>query len=156
MAKRIELDLADEAATDRLAAELAGVARVGDVVALRGELGCGKTAFARAFIRARAERPEEVPSPTFTLVQTYDLDNGAVYHFDLYRLNAVDEALELGIEEAFADGLSLIEWPERLGGFLPEKRIDVILAYAAKPEARHLTIIGHGDWPERLKEVGFD
>ncbi|OHC74725.1 MAG: tRNA (adenosine(37)-N6)-threonylcarbamoyltransferase complex ATPase subunit type 1 TsaE [Rhodospirillales bacterium RIFCSPLOWO2_12_FULL_58_28] len=153
MTDHIELDLTDEAATDRLAVWLAGMARVGDVIALRGELGCGKTAFARAFIRARAKRQEEVPSPTFTLLQTYDLDGGMVHHFDLYRLNAAEEALELGIEEAFAEGISLIEWPERLGGFLPKVRLDVALAYAEKPEARHLTLTGYGDWPDRLKEL---
>lgn len=149
----IQLDLPDEAATVRLAVALAAVARSGDVFALDGDLGTGKTVFARAFINARAgqNEDEEVPSPTFTLLQSYELENGAVHHFDLYRLNAPDEALELGIEEAFSSGISLIEWPERLGEWLlPRDRLDVSLSYVGNPEARRATLGGHGDWPERL------
>src|SRR5271157_2974950 len=102
----------DEAATKALAARLAAIACVGDVVALSGELGVGKTAFARAFIRARCGADEEVPSPTFTLSQVYDGGGSAIWHFDLYRLAAAEEAWELGIEEAFSCGISLIEWPD--------------------------------------------
>jgi tRNA threonylcarbamoyladenosine biosynthesis protein TsaE len=105
------LDLPDEAATESLARRLAGVARPGDVIALWGGLGAGKTAFARAFVRAAGDPAEEVPSPTFTLVQTYALAAGPCWHFDLYRLQAPDEVWELGIEEAFAGGIVLIEWP---------------------------------------------
>src|SRR6266700_1981101 len=114
----IVIDLPDEAATAALAARIASLARPGDVIALKGELGAGKTSFARAFIRARNGR-EAVPSPTFTLVQTYELPGGAVWHFDLYRLHSPEEAWELGIEEAFHAGIALIEWPERLGSLLP-------------------------------------
>src|SRR5689334_8960174 len=97
----IVIDLPDESATAMLAARTAGVARPADIIALKGELGAGKTAFARAFIRARGGA-DEVPSPTFTLVQVYDLDPTAIWHFDLYRLRAPEEAWELGIEDAFA------------------------------------------------------
>src|SRR4051812_29949378 len=107
-----ETVLPDEAATAALAGRLAPLAARGDVVALTGALGAGKTSFARGFIAARAGRPIEVPSPTFTLVQTYDLPSGPIWHFDLYRLERPDDAIELGIDEAFADGISLIEWPE--------------------------------------------
>src|SRR5579871_3208575 len=116
---RFETALPDPTATARLAAGVAPLARIGDVVALHGALGSGKTSFARAFVAARAGRVIEVPSPTFTLVQTYDLPNGPVWHFDLYRLERPDDAIELGIDEAFADAISLIEWPERLGALLP-------------------------------------
>ena len=148
----IEKDLPDLSATEGLAASLAPLARVGDVVALRGELGAGKTVFARAFIHARGGT-EEVPSPTFTLVQVYELAEGPVYHFDLYRIADPGEVYELGIEEAFADGITLIEWPEHLGGLLPPERLDVALAMGADEDARRVTVHGHGDWAERLREV---
>src|SRR6516162_7945065 len=91
------LDLPDEAATAAFAARVSAVAEIGDVIALKGDLGTGKTSFARAFIRARGA-VEEVPSPTFTLVQIYELAETAIWHFDLYRLKSAEEAWELGIE----------------------------------------------------------
>ncbi len=153
--KPILIDLPDETATAGLAVKLASAARVGDVLALGGELGTGKTVFARAFIQARAKAPEEVPSPTFTLLQTYDLDGGMVYHFDLYRLNAPEEALELGVEEAFAHGIALIEWPERLGPLLPEGRLGVTFAYAQTADSRRAALSPAGSWPGRLREAGL-
>ncbi|MGQ0675034.1 MAG: tRNA (adenosine(37)-N6)-threonylcarbamoyltransferase complex ATPase subunit type 1 TsaE [Rhodospirillales bacterium] len=149
--------LADLSATRRLAAELASLARPGDVIALSGPLGVGKTEFARAFIRALARRhgapePAEVPSPTFTLVQTYDLGAAEVWHFDLYRLERPEDAAELGLDEALAGGVTLIEWPERLGGQLPRDRLDLALAYAGqdKPGARSAVLTGCGSWRARL------
>jgi tRNA threonylcarbamoyladenosine biosynthesis protein TsaE len=124
------VELADERATLALGARLAGEAGQGDVFALGGDLGTGKTTLARGFIRALTEPDEEVPSPTFTLVQTYDTEKGTIWHFDLYRLKDPEEAWELGIEEAFAEGISLIEWPERLGALLPARRRDVTLEIA--------------------------
>src|SRR6201999_3095288 len=114
-------DLADEASTAMFAASLARLARPGDIITLKGELGAGKTSFARAFIRARGDAPE-VPSPTFTLVQVYDFPEGAIWHFDGYRLRDPEEAWELGIEEAFDRGISLIEWPECFGSLIPARR----------------------------------
>jgi tRNA threonylcarbamoyladenosine biosynthesis protein TsaE len=145
----ITINLPDEAATAALAGRLAGLARPGDVIALQGELGAGKTYLARAFIRARGG-DEAVPSPTFTLVQTYDLPDGAVWHFDLYRLRAAEEAWELGIEDAFRDGISLIEWPERLGILLPLRRLLVALDFAEVRAARRAMLSGDGDWVARL------
>ena len=103
-----------EAATHDLAGRIAGLARPGDAILLEGGLGSGKTSFARGFLRALGIA-EEVPSPTFTLLQVYDTANGPVWHFDLYRLKRPDEALELGLEEGRAEAILLIEWPERLG-----------------------------------------
>jgi tRNA threonylcarbamoyladenosine biosynthesis protein TsaE len=143
----VERVLADEAATARLAAEVAARARPGDVIALAGPLGAGKTAFARAFIHALGGE-EEVPSPTFTLVQTYPLGSATVWHFDLFRLEAAAEVWELGIEEAFADGISLIEWPERLAGLLPDDRLEVILSIAEP--GRRARLVGRGSWAGRL------
>ncbi|MFI4988427.1 MAG: tRNA (adenosine(37)-N6)-threonylcarbamoyltransferase complex ATPase subunit type 1 TsaE [Alphaproteobacteria bacterium] len=149
-AGRCEMPLADLAATGRLAAALARLVAPRDVLALSGPLGVGKTAFARAFIAALGGE-EEVPSPTFTLVQLYELPPLKLYHFDLYRLVRPEDAYELGIEEAFAEGISLIEWPERLGALLPAERLDVAFAFAAEPEARQVRLTGHGGWPVRLE-----
>ncbi len=151
----IDLDLPDGAATAGLARILAGLVRRRDVLALSGELGTGKTVLARAFIAALGEAPVEVPSPTFTLVQTYDLAVGAVHHFDLFRLNGPEETLELDIDEAFAGGISLIEWPDRLGEYLPAERLEVGLAFAGDEGARHATLRGHGGWERRLREAGL-
>ena len=145
------VDLPDEAATAALAAAIASRARAGDVIALKGELGAGKTTFARAFILARGGG-EEVPSPTFTLVQLYDLDP-AIWHFDLYRLDQPGEAWELGIEEAFVSGISLIEWPERLGTLLPRRRLLITLDFADRPQARRAAFDAGGEWQARLREV---
>jgi tRNA threonylcarbamoyladenosine biosynthesis protein TsaE len=144
--------MADEAATCRLAAALSAFARPGDVFALSGELGAGKTVFARAFLRALSVA-EDVPSPTFTLVQTYDTDAGAVYHFDMYRLEHAEDAFELSVEEAFSDAVSLVEWPDRLGALLPAGRLDIAFAYGASETRRRITLTCHGGWPERLEHA---
>jgi tRNA threonylcarbamoyladenosine biosynthesis protein TsaE len=143
------VDLSDETATAAFAARLAALAVSGDVIALSGELGAGKTSFARAFIRARGG-DEAVPSPTFTLVQLYELPGAAVWHFDLYRLRHAEEAWELGIEDAFRDGISLIEWPERLGFLLPARRLGIALEFGATPTARRATLTADGAWAARL------
>lgn len=151
-ARRIAL--ADEPATAALARRLAAVARPGDVIALQGGLGVGKTSFARAFLRARAgDETLEVPSPTFTLVQTYDLPGGAVWHMDLYRLKRPEEAWELGIEEAFGSAILLIEWPENLGALLPEEHLALRLEMGAGEGARVAVLTPSPAWHARLAEV---
>jgi tRNA threonylcarbamoyladenosine biosynthesis protein TsaE len=149
------LDLPDEAATAAFAGRVSALAGVGDVIALKGELGAGKTSFARAFIRARGCE-EEVPSPTFTLVQIYELAGAAIWHFDLYRLKSAEEAWGLGIEDGFIQGISLIEWPERLGSLLPRHRLEITFHYGDRPEARRAVLDGGGDWPERLARIIAD
>jgi tRNA threonylcarbamoyladenosine biosynthesis protein TsaE len=149
-------DLPDEAATAALAARIAALAAPGDVVALTGDLGVGKTSFARAFIRARGDAEEEVPSPTFTLVQVYEAGGAAIWHFDLYRLSAAEEAWELGIEEAFTSGISLIEWPERLGSLLPQRRLEISLAFGERTQARQAVLTGGAEWRARLAEIAAD
>ena len=149
--------LADEASTTRLAARLAALARPGDVLALSGGLGAGKTTFARAFLRARAGDPAlEVPSPTFTLVQAYDLPGGAVWHLDLYRLSDPSEVWELGIEEALADAILLVEWPERMGPLLPEGSLWIELAPGAGAGARVAAIDAPEAWKGRLAALPAD
>ncbi len=145
----IVIELQDEAATAAFAARLAGLARAGDVIALTGELGAGKTSFARAFIHALGHH-EDVPSPTFTLVQTYDIGATPVWHFDAYRLRDPDEAWELGIEDAFRDGVSLIEWPERLGMLIPPRRLEIALMPGASPDSRRAVLDPGGDWAARF------
>ena len=144
-AARVEA-LPDPRATEALAAGLAGLLRPGDVVALTGELGAGKTVFARALIRRLARNAGadagEVPSPTYTLVQPYELPGLTAYHFDLYRLSAADEALELGIEDAFADGISVIEWAERIAPLLPARCFRVRLDFGAGETERVASLSG--------------
>jgi len=153
---RRALRLPDIDATGRLAAALAACARPRDMLALHGDLGAGKTTFARAFIRARASAAgiavDEVPSPTFTLVQIYELPGGDVWHFDLYRLSGPEEVFELGLEEALAEGIALVEWPERIGALLSADRLDVVLSIAAG-ETREAELRGHGSWAERVEGI---
>ncbi len=143
----LTLSLATEAETSDLGARLAAVVRPGDVIALLGDLGAGKSTLARALIQALAGPDTEVPSPTFTLVQTYATPGLAVWHFDLYRLEDPGEARELGLEEA-AEGLSVIEWPERLGRDLPHTRLEVRLSFEGTGRIAHLTDCD--DWSTRL------
>lgn len=153
MSTTLTLDLPDEAATQALGARLARLARPGDVILLFGTLGTGKSTLARAFIRALTSPDEEVPSPTFTLVQAYETETADIWHFDLYRLDKPEDAYELGIEDAFLDGVSLIEWPERLGGLAPRRRLDLSLETGGAETARRATLISHGQWDDRLKDL---
>ena len=153
--ERRELSLPDPAATAALARRIAGLARAGDVIGLGGDLGVGKTTFARFFIAARGAR-EEVPSPTFNLVQTYELTTAAIWHFDLYRVESPAELRELGLEDAFAEGISLVEWPERLGPLMPADNLELRLVMDNGPEARHARLEAHGSWCARLDAAAGD
>jgi tRNA threonylcarbamoyladenosine biosynthesis protein TsaE len=154
-AAALSLELASESATAALAARVARLAAAGDVIALRGELGSGKTTFARGFIRARGRLDEEVPSPTFTLVEVYEFPDGAppVWHFDLYRLDKSEDAYELGFEEALGAAILLIEWPERLGPLLPRERLDVALAAGASTDRRRVQLRASPAWARRLQAL---
>jgi tRNA threonylcarbamoyladenosine biosynthesis protein TsaE len=147
------VDLPDEGVTAALAARISALSAPADVIALKGDLGTGKTTFARAFIRALGNRDEDVPSPTFTLVQVYELDRTAIWHFDLYRLRSPEEAWELGIEDAFSAGISLIEWPERLGPLLPGRRLEITLAFGALSGARQAVLDPGRGWEARLTAI---
>lgn len=156
MARTLTIPLPGLDATRALAAALAGLVRPGDVVALTGDLGAGKTAFARGLIQALLGPDEEVPSPTFTLVQTYDTRPGTIWHFDLYRLTNPQDIVELGWDEARA-GIILVEWPDRLGPLLPDDRLDVVLDWApesaAEPDRRLARLAAGGSWEERLDRL---
>lgn len=123
---RAEMALPDMDATLALAGRIAPLLRVGDVVALWGDLGAGKTALARGILRALGVT-EDVPSPTFTLVQTYETPGLVVAHYDLYRLKSARELFELGFTEALEDGAALVEWPERAPEHLPEETLHLRL-----------------------------
>ncbi len=147
----------DESGLALLAQQAAFLARRQMTFALRGDLGAGKTTFARALIRAALGSPgEEVPSPTFTLVQTYSSPRFQIAHYDLYRLNDPGELSELGLDLALDQGIAIIEWPERAGEDLPADRIDIALADVENGEARSVEVTGHGNaayFPARLADL---
>lgn len=136
---RITLPLADEKATAALGERLAHLLQAGDCVLLEGSIGAGKSHLARALIRARLGRMEDVPSPTFTLVQTYDADGVEIWHSDLYRLSHPDEVLELGLEDAFATAICLVEWPDRLGPHAPSDALHLRLTAQGEGRVANLT-----------------
>lgn len=149
----VSLSIESEADTACAARLLAPLLNAGDTVALEGDLGAGKTAFCRALINALPGEAEDVPSPTFTLVQTYERGDLEVWHVDLYRLEDPDDVLELGLEDAFHDALCLIEWPERLGPYLPRRRLRATLSIGAQEGARTLTLSGDDAWAARLRKL---
>ncbi|MFZ2029156.1 MAG: tRNA (adenosine(37)-N6)-threonylcarbamoyltransferase complex ATPase subunit type 1 TsaE [Vitreimonas sp.] len=143
--------LADPAATLALGARLGAQLQRGDVVCLTGALGAGKTTLARGAIEAWTSEAQEAPSPTYTLVQTYEGARGQLWHVDLYRLKQAEEAWELGLDDAFAEAACLIEWPERLDGALPRDRLDIALE--PQGEGRRVTLSGRGKWGARVGSI---
>ena len=147
----ITLELSDLAATYGFAARLAFVLQGGDVIALRGDLGAGKTELARALLRARAGSSLEVPSPTFTIVQDYPLDGLTIRHIDLYRIADPEELVEIGLADGpDADEVWLIEWPERAGGRLAGALLEIELEEPSDPDARIARLKGDKAWTARL------
>jgi tRNA threonylcarbamoyl adenosine modification protein YjeE len=143
-----------EAELCRLAERLALKLAPGDTIALSGELGAGKTTFARALIRALLGDAEaEVPSPTFSLVQTYDTPRLSLAHLDLYRLSGEDETAELGVEDYMRGGALLVEWPERAPGVLGPNRLDIRLSMGSVPETRNIHLRASGSWGPRLGRI---
>lgn len=147
----VSLFLADPDATERLARLLAGACRADDTILLEGPIGSGKTHLARHLIRARLGRLEEVPSPTFTLVQTYGPDDAQIWHADLYRLSHPDEVVELGLDDAFGTALCLVEWPDRLGSHRPASALT--LRFRQEAEGRRVELAGPENWRDRIAMV---
>lgn len=155
MTGRWTIGAAELADVERVAALVALKVRAGDTIALHGDLGAGKTTFARALIRALLGQPEaEVPSPTFPIVQAYDTPRLTVSHFDLYRLSAPDDLGEIGFHDAASAGLVLVEWPERAGTELSEERLDVVLGVSQDGDTRCMTLAGCGNWAARVERLG--
>ncbi|MEV8468940.1 tRNA (adenosine(37)-N6)-threonylcarbamoyltransferase complex ATPase subunit type 1 TsaE [Fluviibacterium sp. DFM31] len=152
----LTLSLPDEEATARLARALAPELGAGDTLALAGPIGAGKSFFARTLIRHRLNavgKDEDIPSPTFTLVQTYQAGELEIWHSDLYRLSMPDEVFELGLEEAFGSALCLIEWPDRMGDDLPSHAL--LLTFAPLEDDRRAVTLSSRDpgWSARLAPV---
>lgn len=145
-------NLPAEAATRALGERLARVLAPGDVVRLEGPLGAGKSTLARALIEVFAG-VKDAPSPTFTLVETYEGPDCALWHFDLYRLEKPEDAWELGLEEALDGAVTLVEWPQRAGGLLPPDALTVRLEIAGT--ARRAAIEGNEAWRARLHSAGI-
>jgi tRNA threonylcarbamoyladenosine biosynthesis protein TsaE len=142
--------LGNETATRALGAALATHIKPGDIIALRGDLGAGKTSLARGLIGALCGA-QEVPSPTYTLVQTYDGPSFGIWHFDLYRLDDPGDVWELGIEEALEDGVCLIEWPERIESLLSGAELNIEIEFDG--DGRTAIISGNKQWGSRLAKL---
>jgi tRNA threonylcarbamoyladenosine biosynthesis protein TsaE len=142
--------LKDDTETDALGAALAGWLQPGETLLLEGPIGAGKTHLARSLIRARLGRMEDVPSPSFTLVQTYEAEGVEIWHADLYRLSHVDEVMELGLEAAFDRAICLVEWPDRLGELVPLGAFRLVLS--VQGEGRLARLSGPA---ARLKELAY-
>ena len=152
---RRSLLLPDLAATRALGRRLAARLRPGSVVLLEGDLGAGKSELARATIRAAADSEIVVPSPTFTLVQSYLLPTLEVSHADLYRLNDPGELVELGLDELWQRGALLVEWPDRAAAWWPAERLTIALEPAGRsgPETRRALLRGTGRWASAVPEL---
>jgi len=142
------IPLPDLAATEALAKSVAAILRMRDVVALSGDLGSGKTTFARALLQARGVTCD-VPSPTFTLLQSYEIGGLLISHFDLYRLKSADELDEIGWDDALADGAVMVEWAERAANRLPQERLELHFSIDAVG-AHHCRVEKHGSWVGRF------
>ncbi|HAQ35817.1 MAG: tRNA (adenosine(37)-N6)-threonylcarbamoyltransferase complex ATPase subunit type 1 TsaE [Maricaulis sp.] len=148
----LSFDLPDPESTAALGAALGARLRAGDTVLLEGDLGAGKTTFARGMIAALCG-VTDVPSPTYTLIQSYETADGiALLHADLYRIEDADELNELGLEDAFDDSITLVEWPDRLFGRAPRSGLTLTLTLAPGGRTGHIS--GGTDWKDRLD--GFD
>ena len=156
--KIAKLTLTDLADTKRLGLFLAKKLMVGDVLAVQGALGAGKSELARAIIQQVCPNETDIPSPTFTLVQAYESDdNVSLLHFDLYRLAEPVDVVELGIEDAFVEAVCLIEWPERLAGYLPDHALKIEIDYDPGTNGdREVTLSGDAAWQKRLKGILLD
>tara|TARA_B100000029_G_scaffold47799_1_gene43832 strand:- start:1388 stop:1864 length:477 start_codon:yes stop_codon:yes gene_type:complete len=149
----LEFFVQSEKDTKMIARRLAKIVQKKDIVALSGDLGVGKTVFARAFINALPGSLEEVLSPSFPILQIYERAKVEVYHFDFFRLEKPEDAFELGIEEAFGCAISLIEWPERLDFILPKKSLEIEISFLGGVTERVIKISGSKVWAKRIRNI---
>jgi tRNA threonylcarbamoyl adenosine modification protein YjeE len=151
-----DIELPDVNATEHLAMDIAATVRPGDLITLSGDLGAGKTTLVRATLRYLAgDAHMDVPSPTFTMLQTYDLPQFAAVHADLYRVTTVAELSELGWEDAAENAVVFVEWPDRAGALLQADRLDIAISVAPEigPSHRHVRLAGTGSWAGRLTQL---
>ncbi|MFN3211036.1 MAG: tRNA (adenosine(37)-N6)-threonylcarbamoyltransferase complex ATPase subunit type 1 TsaE [Roseovarius sp.] len=152
-ARHVQIDLSGPEATAALARRMAPGLRPGDVLLLTGPVGAGKTHFARSLIQSLLPVPEDVPSPTFTLVQTYDAADFEIWHADLYRLSDPGEVIELGLPDAFETAVALVEWPDRLAELAPANALSLAFAPLPDPDQRALDITWDDPrWDDRAGE----
>lgn len=146
--------------TQALAEKLANLLTVGDCITLQGDLGAGKTTFVQSLIRTLSDHQVGVTSPTFNLLQTYDvtLENGeatSIWHYDLYRIENEEELLELALEDALEDGVTVIEWPELILHALPDSRISIVIDFGECIDGRDISFTSHGEAAQRLEDAGL-
>ena len=140
--------------TAELAQRFSTLLKPGDVLLLDGDIGMGKSFFARCLIQSSQDIPEDVPSPTFTIVQTYETEIGEIWHTDLYRLSGADDIIELGLLDAFETSICLIEWPDRLENLAPLSALRLMFAPGQTEEARHVQLTWtQADWAARLEAL---
>ncbi len=148
-----DVKLTKEADTKTIARLFALLLVPGDIIALWGDLGVGKSTLARSVIQNLCGADTDVPSPTFTLVQTYETAGFDLWHMDLYRQDTPEDVFELGVDDAFHDGVCLIEWPDKLGAYLPLNRLDAVMRFDTGENTRSLELRGDTTWAARLKDV---
>ena len=153
---KTEIHLDDLERTKFYASKLAKLTNIGDVITFTGKLGAGKTSFIQYFIRSLAEDELEVTSPTFNLLHVYKLDKLEIDHFDLYRLKNIEEAYELGIEHAFENAITLIEWPQIIMNILPKDRLEINLSFGEKENSRLMTLQAFGKWDNIITQDFID
>ena len=147
----LDLLLPNLTATRNLANALAPLLRPGDIVTLEGSIGIGKTTFIRALLETLG-CIEEVPSPTFNLLHTYELGSVTFWHFDLFRIERLSDVYELGIEDALENGICLIEWPKIMATLLPTERLELEFLYEEEC-SRRVSLRGEETWKQRLRKV---
>lgn len=151
----MQLKIDTEEQTKEIAEKLSPLLHKGDVIFLIGDLGAGKTTFARYLIQNLSKNDISVPSPTFTLVQSYEFSDLCLDHYDLYRLekkNAEDDIIELGWEDSLTQGVTLVEWPDRLGILTPHDRLEIAITFKAD-DSREIELTPYGNWQERSLEA---
>jgi len=149
-----EITLSSPDETRMFAQHLGGLLEAGDILLFEGEIGAGKTHFCRCLIQSLLREPEDVPSPTFTLIQTYEAPEFEIWHADLYRLTSPDEVIELGLIDAFEDALCLVEWPDRLAELWPQNALTLSLKMTKVLGERNLTLRANNPlWAGNLETI---
>ena len=155
--QKLEFVLSSPEETAALAQRIAPELTLGDVLLLEGDIGAGKTHFARSLIQSLLVEPEDVPSPTFTLVQVYETQNFDVWHADLYRLSSPDEVVELGLTEAFEEAVCLVEWPDRLAELCPKSALRIQLKMSKETGVRNIQLSADSArWSKLLQDLSHD